>query len=52
MEQGQLTWIATFIWSIADDVLRDLPHLKVSEHHDEAITLAEERTAIANIETK
>ncbi len=24
MEQGQLSWIANFIWSIADDVLRDL----------------------------
>jgi type I restriction enzyme M protein len=24
MEQGQLTWIANFIWGIADDVLRDL----------------------------
>lgn len=24
MEQGQLNWIANFIWDIADDVLRDL----------------------------
>jgi len=24
MEQGQLNWIATFIWGIADDILRDL----------------------------
>ncbi|HEX5474691.1 MAG TPA: class I SAM-dependent DNA methyltransferase [Vicinamibacterales bacterium] len=24
MDQGQLTWIANFIWGIADDVLRDL----------------------------
>src|SRR6266699_2968854 len=24
MEQGQLNWIANFIWAIADDVLRDL----------------------------
>jgi type I restriction enzyme M protein len=24
MEQGQLNWIASFIWGIADDVLRDL----------------------------
>ncbi len=24
MENGQLTWITNFIWSIADDVLRDL----------------------------
>jgi type I restriction enzyme M protein len=24
MEQGQLAWIANFIWGIADDVLRDL----------------------------
>lgn len=24
MEQSQLTWIANFIWGIADDVLRDL----------------------------
>ena len=24
MEPGQLSWIANFIWSIADDVLRDL----------------------------
>ena len=24
MEQGQLTWVANFIWGIADDVLRDL----------------------------
>ena len=24
MEQGQLNWIANFIWGIADDVLRDL----------------------------
>src|SRR5205809_1800443 len=24
MEQGQLSWIANFIWGIADDVLRDL----------------------------
>ena len=24
MEQGQLHWIANFIWGIADDVLRDL----------------------------
>ena len=24
MEQGQLNWIAKFIWGIADDVLRDL----------------------------
>jgi hypothetical protein len=24
MEQPQLTWIANFIWGIADDVLRDL----------------------------
>jgi len=23
-EQGQLNWIANFIWGIADDVLRDL----------------------------
>jgi hypothetical protein len=23
MEQGQLSWIANFIWGIADDVLRD-----------------------------
>lgn len=23
MEQGQLNWIANFIWGIADDVLRD-----------------------------
>src|SRR5437773_3343123 len=24
MEQSQLSWIANFIWSIADDVLRDV----------------------------
>jgi type I restriction enzyme M protein len=24
VEQGQLNWIANFIWGIADDVLRDL----------------------------
>jgi type I restriction enzyme M protein len=24
MEQGQLSWVANFIWGIADDVLRDL----------------------------
>jgi hypothetical protein len=24
MEQTQLSWIANFIWGIADDVLRDL----------------------------
>ena len=24
MEQGQLNWIANFIWGIADDVLRDV----------------------------
>jgi len=24
MEQGQLNWLANFIWGIADDVLRDL----------------------------
>ena len=24
MEQAQLNWIASFIWGIADDVLRDL----------------------------
>src|SRR5437660_4093287 len=24
MEQGDLNWIANFIWGIADDVLRDL----------------------------
>ena len=24
MEQGQLNWIANYIWGIADDVLRDL----------------------------
>jgi type I restriction enzyme M protein len=24
VEQGQLSWIANFIWGIADDVLRDL----------------------------
>jgi len=24
MENGQLNWIANFIWGIADDVLRDL----------------------------
>lgn len=24
MEQGQLNWVANFIWGIADDVLRDL----------------------------
>ncbi|KUK57130.1 MAG: Type I restriction-modification system, M subunit, partial [Synergistales bacterium 53_16] len=24
MEASQLTWITNFIWSIADDVLRDL----------------------------
>src|ERR1041384_2268707 len=24
MEQGTLNWIATFMWGIADDVLRDL----------------------------
>jgi type I restriction enzyme M protein len=24
MEQNQLNWIASFIWGIADDVLRDL----------------------------
>jgi type I restriction enzyme M protein len=24
MEQHQLTWVANFIWGIADDVLRDL----------------------------
>src|SRR5436853_5601407 len=24
MEQGQLNWIANFIWGIADDALRDL----------------------------
>jgi hypothetical protein len=24
MEQGQLNWIANFIWGIADNVLRDL----------------------------
>ena len=24
MEQNQLNWIANFIWSIADDVLRDV----------------------------
>ncbi len=24
MEQPQLNWIANFIWSFADDVLRDL----------------------------
>src|SRR6266704_390785 len=24
MEQGQLNWIANFIWGIADDLLRDL----------------------------
>ena len=24
MENGQLTWITNFIWSIADDVLQDI----------------------------
>lgn len=24
MENGQYTWVANFIWGIADDVLRDL----------------------------
>jgi len=24
MQNGHLTWIANFIWGIADDVLRDL----------------------------
>jgi type I restriction enzyme M protein len=24
MDQGQLNWIANFIWGIADDVLRDV----------------------------
>ena len=24
MDNGQLSWIANFIWGIADDVLRDL----------------------------
>jgi hypothetical protein len=24
MEQGQLSWVANFIWGIPDDVLRDL----------------------------
>ena len=24
MEQGKLSWVANFIWGIADDVLRDL----------------------------
>jgi type I restriction enzyme M protein len=24
MENGQLNWIANFIWGIADDVLRDV----------------------------
>jgi len=24
MEQPQLSWITTFIWGIADDVLRDV----------------------------
>src|SRR5213596_1531056 len=24
MEQGQLNWVANFIWGIADDILRDL----------------------------
>lgn len=24
MENGQLNWIAGFIWNIADDVLRDV----------------------------
>jgi hypothetical protein len=26
MEQGQLNWVANFIWGIADDVLRDSLH--------------------------
>ena len=32
MEQSQLTWIANFIWGIADDVLRDL--YKRGEYRD------------------
>jgi type I restriction enzyme M protein len=32
MEQGQLNWIANFIWGIADDVLRDL--YKRGEYRD------------------
>jgi len=24
MENGQITWVANFIWGIADDVLRDI----------------------------
>ena len=42
MEQGQLNWIANFIWNIADDVLRDVDALRArwSKHPDVRLGVA------------
>ena len=44
MEQGQLNWVANFIWGIADDVLRDL-YVR-GKYHDVTFTVPSSRTLI------
>ena len=41
MEQGQLNWVANFIWGIADDVLRSGTYL-LYDGTDGMLTVAEE----------
>src|SRR2546427_3088853 len=49
MEQGQLNWIANFIWGIADDVLRDL--YKRSEYRDVILPMTVLRRLDAELES-
>ena len=49
MEQGQLNWIANFIWGIADDVLRDL--YKRGEYRDVILPMTVLRRLDAELES-
>ena len=49
MENGHYTWIANFIWGIADDVLRDvILHMTELRHLDATL----ERTKLAVLDMK
>src|SRR5262245_65584860 len=49
MEQGQLNWIANFIWGIADDVLRDL--YRRGEYRDVILPMTVLRRLDAELES-
>ena len=49
MENGQLSWIANFIWGIADDVLRDL--YKRGEYRDVILPMTVLRRLDAELES-